>query len=536
MHTDFLVIGSGIAGLTFALDAARYGTVLMVTKDTAFESNSQYAQGGIAVVLGADDTPALHIEDTLVAGAGLCHRDTVEQLVREGPAAVQELLQRGVAFTMSSDHTFDLGREGGHSRNRVAHATDITGREIVHALLDSVRRQPRITLREYHTAVELILDASGACIGAQVLERPSGEIVPVFARATLLCTGGAGQVFLNTTNPAVATGDGIALAYRAGAVIANMEFMQFHPTMLAHPDARSFLISEAVRGFGAELVRRDGTPFMDAYHPLKSLAPRDIVARAIHNEMMKAGEPHVWLDLRSRPAEAIRARFPHIFAQCLMLGIDMSRDLIPVVPAAHYMCGGVQTDLEGRTTIPGLYACGETACTGAHGANRLASNSLLEGLVFAKHAAVVAGREITASPNGHSRIVATLAQPEPEGSFDAQMLVREKIRRVMWEECGIVRTNAGLERAEHTLRDLKKEVDIVTRGKRITTASCELHHVLLNAQLIVRSARLRLESRGTHFNADMPKSDDMHWRHDTCLRRSTDDIAEPTPVAAPKIV
>ncbi|MCS7300305.1 MAG: L-aspartate oxidase, partial [Fimbriimonadales bacterium] len=386
MEYDFLVLGSGIAGLTFALNAAPHGSVAILTKKQRSESNTNYAQGGIAAAIGADDSWELHLQDTLIAGAGLCDRAAVEVLVKNGPRLIHWLIELGAQFDRTPDGNIALGKEGGHSRNRIIHAADHTGYEIERTLLIAARKTPHITILEHYQALDLIIE-NGACAGVQVLDTLTGDLFEIRAKATLLATGGCGQVYLHTSNPLIATGDGIAMAWRAGAVIANMEFIQFHPTTLYHTDAPSFLISEAVRGEGGILRRRDGYRFMPDYDPRAELAPRDIVARAIDAELKKTGDPCVYLDITHLDPEFIKHRFPTIYHTCLQYGVDITKEPIPVVPAAHYTCGGVWTDLNGRTTIPRLYACGEVAYTGVHGANRLASNSLLEALVFAERAA-----------------------------------------------------------------------------------------------------------------------------------------------------
>ena len=396
---DFIVLGSGIAGLSFALKVAPRGRVAIVTKKDRAESNTNYAQGGIASVTSKEDSFELHVRDTLTAGAGLCKESVVRTIVEEGPARIQELIELGMKFSErdapaeDGGKELDLGKEGGHSKRRILHAKDVTGREIERALLNAVAQQPNIQIFENHIAIDLItsqkLGLAGAnrCLGAYVFDKNANRVWAFTAPVTLLATGGCGKVYLYTTNPDIATGDGVAMAYRAGATIADMEFVQFHPTCLYHPQAKSFLISEAVRGEGGVLKTLDGEEFMDAYHPLKSLAPRDIVARAIDSEMKKSGAEHVWLDITHRPARFIIERFPNIYQTCLRYGIDITKEPIPVVPAAHYQCGGVVTNVDGETDIAGLYAVGEAACTGLHGANRLASNSLLEALVCAHRAA-----------------------------------------------------------------------------------------------------------------------------------------------------
>ncbi|MEK7852003.1 MAG: L-aspartate oxidase, partial [Deltaproteobacteria bacterium] len=454
IKTDFLVIGSGIAGLSFALKAAEHGSVAIVTKREKAESATVYAQGGIASVFGETDTFDSHIKDTLQAGVGLCSEDVVGMVVKSGPERINELVSWGARFTMRENKEgveFDLGIEGGHSSRRIVHASDITGREIERALLSAAEKRPNITFYEKHIAIDLIThtkffgDDGDRCYGAYALDNTTKDIHTFTAGVTVLATGGAGKVYLYTSNPDVATGDGIAMAHRAGARIANMEFIQFHPTCLYHPTAKSFLISEAVRGEGAILRLKDGTAFMDRYHKMADLAPRDIVARAIDTEMKKSGDDCVFLDITHKGASFIKERFPNIYEKCLSLGFDMAKEPIPVVPAAHYACGGVATDINGKTTIEGLYACGEAACTGLHGANRLASNSLLEGAVFAHSASISAVSEIKTPFS-----IPSIPPWDVKGAVESEEMVVvtqnwDEIRRFMWNYVGIVRSDKRLE-------------------------------------------------------------------------------------------
>ncbi|MBD3314762.1 MAG: L-aspartate oxidase [Chitinivibrionales bacterium] len=531
--TDFLVIGSGIAGLSIALHAARYGSVTIITKKEDSESNTNYAQGGIACVLDPNDSPREHLEDTLNTGKGLCNCKAVEILVQEGPDRVKELLAMGVTFTTApKSHAFahlDLGREGGHSRNRIVHARDLTGRAVEKALLQNVKRNPNISLLQHHCAVELITNhhlkrssPKSRCHGAYVFDAVHRVVFPLRARIVCLASGGGGRVYAHTTNPAIATGDGLACAYRAGADIANMEFIQFHPTTLYHPNADSFLISEALRGFGAVLRDSKGNEFMRKYHEMGSLAPRDVVARAIDTVIKQSGEPCVYLDVRHKPAEAAREAFPHIYAKCREYGIDFTRDLVPVVPAAHYICGGIRVNTHGNTNIDCLYACGEVASTGVHGANRLASNSLLEALVYAKRAAEhAAGRLSTAELIPADEI----APWDDSGTIDNEEWVLishnfAEIGSVMWDYVGIVRSTLRLNRALRRIRLLDKEIEDFYRRTKITVKILELRNMVTTAKLIVLSALKRHESRGLHFTTDFPEQNDRYWKRDTVLSRS----------------
>jgi L-aspartate oxidase len=513
---DFLVLGSGSAGLSFALRVSQQGRVALVTKKERTDSNTNWAQGGIAGVMGADDDPELHVADTLIAGAGLCHEDAVRVLVTEGPDRIRELIDFGARFNRDSQGELALGREGGHSRRRIVHTADLTGKEIERTLVDAVRRHPNITVLEHHYATDLIVQDE-CCLGAWVLDDSRGILEAYTARATLLATGGVGQVYRFTTNPSIATGDGVAMAWRAGAEIADMEFIQFHPTSLFHPDAQSFLISEAVRGEGGILRRKDGTAFMPEYDPeRKDLAPRDIVARAIDSEIKKTGDDCVYLDVTHLTPEEIKSHFPTIYARCLSFGIDMTTEWIPVVPAAHYSCGGVRTDLQGRTAIQNLYACGEVACTGVHGANRLASNSLLEALVFSKRAAEDALRTpaLAAQELPSEEIVLSAASAADPAQVAA---LRHRLQTVMQKYVGIVRTDARLLKAADAVEALRQEAEplfqLGLRGDNIL----ELRNLLEVALLIIRCAQSRRESRGLHYNLDHRETLDSE-RHDTVLQ------------------
>ncbi len=507
LETDYLVIGSGIAGLNFALLAAEHGRVTVITKKRPTDTNTNWAQGGVAAVLASDDTFETHIEDTLVAGDGLCDREVVELCVMDGPRQVQRLLDLGVRLDRDATGNLDLGREGAHTKHRVVHWEDITGREIQRALLAAVETHSNITILEEHIGVDLLSMAKyggdPACFGAYVLDRTTGEVKTITARATVLASGGTGKVYIYTSNPDVATGDGIAMAYRLGATIGDLEFTQFHPTVLYHPQAKAFLISEALRGEGGVLRLANGESFMENYDPRGSLASRDIVARAIDNELKKSGADSVFLDMTALDPAFIKHRFPNIYEHCLALGIDMTKQGIPVVPAAHYQCGGIKTDLDGATTVKGLYAIGECAMTGLHGANRLASNSLLEGMVFS-HRAADAVRNI-------ERHAPSQIQPWSSGdatdSNDAIVVALnwEEVRRFMWSYVGIVRSNKRLERARHRIETIRDEIREYYVDFKITSDLIELRNLALVAHLMIECARRRKESRGIHFSLDYPE-------------------------------
>ncbi len=502
---DFLIAGSGIAGLLTALQLASHGKVLVVTKKESADSNTNNAQGGISCVTAETDDFEKHIADTLTAGAGLCNSDVVRKIVTAAPEGIERLIQTGVSFHKADSGQYDLGREGGHGERRILHAGDITGRHIEEVLLHSVRQHPQITMLEYAMMIDTVVQG-GRVIGAYVLNSLSGEIFGIRARETILSTGGCGKVYLYTSNPDIATGDGVAIAWRAGAEIADMEFIQFHPTCLFHPKARNFLVSEAVRGEGAELVDRNGQPFMHKYDARGALAPRDVVARAIDAEMKRTAAPYCCLDIRHKSHEFLQTRFPNIFAKCLEFGIDMSRDLIPVVPAAHYCCGGVKTDVAGATSVPGLSAVGETACTGLHGANRLASNSLLEALVCAEKTAARLIANKQSAPPADTAPLEDWIYGNAVESDEAVVISHNwaEIRTLMWDYVGIVRTNKRLERALRRIDNLRDEIRQYYFDYLVTLPMLELRNLADVANLIIRSAQLRKESRGLHFTLDYP--------------------------------
>ena len=521
---DYLVAGSGIAGLMSALHLAAHGRVLLATKKDSAESNTNYAQGGIACVMEPGDSFEQHVADTLDAGAGLCDEAVVRRIVTAAPPRIAELEKLGVQFAGRDDGQagYDLGREGGHSQRRILHAGDITGQRVESALLLAAQANPNIRILDHSLLIDLITThwlrrpGENRCVGAYVLDRPSGEIFAVRTPWTVLATGGCGKVYLYTSNPDIATGDGVAVAWRAGAAVANMEFIQFHPTCLYHPKARRFLISEAVRGEGAELVDGDGRPFMARYDPRGALAPRDIVARAIDAEMKRTAAPCCYLDIRHKSREFLLERFPNIYATCLSFGVDMATGLIPVVPAAHFCCGGVQAGVDGVTSLPGLLAVGEVACTGLHGANRLASNSLLEAVVCAHAMAErLAGRPCP--PMVEQARIPDWEYGDAVPSDEQVVLSHNwsEVRTNMWDYVGIVRTNKRLERAQRRIRMLREEIRQYYFDYLVTPEILELRNIADVSELIVRSAMRRHESRGLHYTLDFP--DKLPQARDTIL-------------------
>ena len=503
---DVLIIGSGLAGQALALQLADHKRVALITKRTLEDSASSWAQGGIAAVLDSDDSIESHIADTLIAGAGLCDKKTTRFVVERSKEAIDWLIQQGVPFTRDDSQTgYHLTQEGGHSQRRIIHVADATGAAVQETLAHKVRAHPNIVVFEHHISIDLISGAKfglpkEGCLGAYVLDKQTDQVVTFAAPHTVLATGGAGKVYLYTTNPDTATGDGIAMAWRAGCRVANMEFIQFHPTCLYHPHAKTFLITEAMRGEGGILRLPDGTRFMPSHDERAELAPRDIVARAIDFEMKKLGLDCVYLDMTHKPAAFLIEHFPMIHARCLELGIDITKQPIPVVPAAHYSCGGVVVDLSARTDISGLYAVGETACTGLHGANRLASNSLLECLVFSKAAAETI---LNAPPH----VMPKLPRWDESRVTDADEEIVlshnwDELRRFMWDYVGIVRTNKRLERALHRIHLLEREIEEYYTNFRVSNDLIELRNLVLSADLIIRCAQRRKESRGLHFSRD----------------------------------
>ncbi len=524
LQTDTLVVGSGIAGLFYALKASEIGDVIIITKKESSDSNTNWAQGGIAAVLDEEDSFQSHIDDTLNAGVGLCNKEAVEVMVKEGPDHIRALMEIGTHFTTKKGR-LDLGREGGHSHNRIVHSADLTGQEVERVLLRKVSENPNIQLLEHHFAMELITEHhlkqktnDITCYGAYALDYQARTVKKILSKSTMLASGGLGQVYPHTTNPGIATGDGIAMAYRAGAYIHNMEFVQFHPTTLYHPHAKSFLISEAVRGFGGILKLRDGSEFMHKYDERQSLAPRDIVARAIDNEIKKSGDECVFLDVTHLDSKSLKEHFPNIYATCLGYGIDITKQMIPVVPAAHYSCGGVATDLIGRTSINRLYACGEVASVGVHGANRLASNSLLEALVFSDRAIEDFKSRINNIQND-----VRFPDWDDSGTENAEEWIlvshnRKEVQQVMSDYVGIVRSDLRLERAKRRVDFLKEETEAFYKRTKITPQVLELRNLIKVASLIIEGAQKRRESRGLHYTTDFPERDDKHFSCNTVLR------------------
>ncbi len=521
-QSDVLIIGAGAAGLSLALRLAPRYHVAILAKATLLESNTRYAQGGVSVVMDENDSVASHVADTLEAGAGLCDKEIVQFIVSQGPECIRDLIQQGVDFTRDNnakgEHGYHLTREGGHSHRRVIHAADATGLEIQNTLLAQVKAHSNITLHESHLMLDLVHEKKYGCIGAYVFERNKKEVMSFRARTTVLATGGAGKVYLYTSNPDVATGDGIAMAWRAGCRVANMEFIQFHPTCLYQPGADSFLITEAVRGEGGRLLLPNGERFMERFDPRGELAPRDIVARAMDHEMKRLGIECVYLDLSHKPAKLIRSHFPTVYAHCRELGIDMCVEPIPVVPAAHYTCGGVMTDRNGCTDVAGLYAIGEVAFTGLHGANRMASNSLLECLVLARSAATHINHNIA------DRTLAP-ALPVWDESLvtdsDEAVVVShnwDELRRFMWDYVGIVRTTKRLQRAKRRVDLLLLEIREYYSHFRVSNDLIELRNLAVVADLIICSALRRQESRGLHYTLDYPEPDDSRSPITTILK------------------
>jgi L-aspartate oxidase len=533
VRSDVLIIGTGIAGLFYALHAAEKLRVTIVTKKETVESNTNLAQGGIASVFSNNDSFELHIRDTITAGAGLCQPDVVEFVVREGPPLIERLLEWGVRFT-TQKNGFDLGREGGHSRNRIVHAKDFTGHEIERILIEKVHTHPNILVYEDHIAIDLITehnflsrpeDTAGniRCYGAYVLDKEKNIVKTFLAGTTMLATGGCGQVYLHTTNPGIASGDGVAMAYRAGARIANMEFIQFHPTSLFHPDAHSFLISEAVRGDGAYLRNSAGERFMKKYDERLELAPRDIVARAIDSELKKRGDMCVYLDLNHLDPEHVRSSFPNIYTRCKSFNIDITCNLVPVVPAAHYSCGGVVSDTMGRSNIAGLYSCGEVSMTGLHGANRLASNSLLEALVFAYRAS----QDVCLQPgtSSQSEEIRDWDESNTENNEEWVLIAHNKheIQSLMWDYVGIVRSTLRLERALRRIEFLENEIEDFYKRTKVSENLIELRNLTTVAKLIIVSGLRRKESRGLHYTTDYPYPSEKYEHRDTIVQRTLPD-------------
>jgi L-aspartate oxidase len=541
IKSDFLIIGSGIAGLSIALKLSAHGSIAIITKKAVMDSSTNLAQGGIASVLGENDSFDLHIKDTLESGDNLCHGDVVKMVVEDGPTRIQELIDIGVDFNIRrnrkgvpSNFDLDLGREGGHSKNRIVHAADMTGKEVESVLVEKVKQKDTIALYEDHIAIDLVTLSKrmkrgqitttheDICCGAYVLDKKTKKVKTFCAKIIFLAAGGAGKVYRYTSNPDIATGDGLAIAYRAGATLANLEFVQFHPTCLYHPDAKNFLISEAVRGEGGILIDADGNAFMHKYDPQKDLACRDIVARAIDTELKKSGNDCVYLDISHKGGDFIKKRFPNIYQRCFKLGIDMSKEPIPVVPAAHYMCGGAVTDMRGRTSIQNLYAVGETACTGLHGANRLASNSLLEALVYSHKATEQAAIDFKTLQTEVPSDDLPLWDEVGTTDSDERIMIShnwDEIRRLMWNYVGIVRSDKRLERAKRRIEIIQNEIQEYYWNFKVSPDLIELRNIALVAELIIQCARHRKESRGLHYNIQYPHRNDHKWQKDTVIRR-----------------
>ncbi len=535
IKTDVLIIGSGIAGLFAALKISEYANIILVTKKEKAESSTNYAQGGIASVIDPNDSFEKHIQDTLIAGAGLCDKKAVESMVKEGPDRIKDLIEIGTNFTKKGD-VFDLAREGGHSISRILHAKDLTGKEIENALINIIEKKNNIRVYENAIAIDLltehniygkdkVLSNNKNCWGAYILDSSNDLVIKIIAKATVIATGGLGQVYQHTTNPLIATGDGFAMAYRAGVKLGNMEFIQFHPTSFynlksnSEFDSRSFLISEAVRGFGGLLRTKDGSRFIEKYDNRKELAPRDIVARAIDNELKKRGDNFVYLDLTHKKANEIIDHFPNIYSTCLENGIDITSQYIPVVPAAHYACGGIVVDLNGKSSLNGLYACGEVTMTGVHGANRLASNSLLEAIVYAHRCANAIKEFIHKSQIN----IPALLNWDDSGtlSYDEKVLITQSVREVketMWDYVGIVRSNLRLERAERRIHNIFKETETLYKKTKIFNEILELRNIVACSHIIIKSAKSRKESRGLHYNIDYPDTFSAHRIKNTIIK------------------
>jgi L-aspartate oxidase len=535
IKTEVMIIGSGIAGLFAALRISEYAEVVLITKKEKNESNTNYAQGGIASVIDPNDSFEKHIHDTLIAGAGLCHKNAVEIIVREGPDRIHDLMELGTQFTQKNGK-LDLAKEGGHSMPRIVHAKDLTGREVERALIEQVSSLKNVTIIENTIAIDLITEhnvqrlkdsplKNRNCWGAYALNCKTNELIKISSKTTILSTGGVGQVYLHTTNPQIATGDGFAMAYRAGAKIGNMEFIQFHPTAFYNSvqgdnfTVPSFLISEAVRGFGGILRTLDGNEFMNKYDLRKELAPRDIVARAIDNELKKRGEDHVYLDITHKNKSDILEHFPNIYNNCLKFGIDIAEEFIPVVPAAHYCCGGIVVDEFSRTSLKGLYACGEVSMTGVHGANRLASNSLLEAVVFAERASI----NIKEFLNKFSGTVPDIPDWDDSGtlSSDEKVLITHssrEVKQVMWDYVGIVRSNLRLQRAEQRIHNIFVETEELYRKTKVFEDILELRNIVACSHIIIKSAKKRKESRGLHYTLDYPSMLPDNKAKDTILK------------------